>query len=75
MKIGQNFCLNDISEEVKVGHIGSKTRSLCQILDKPCVRSRGHSFSPILGQNICLGDFSDETENWSDQKIDHIVRC
>ena len=28
----------------KVGHVGSKTRSLGQILGKPCVDSRGHRF-------------------------------
>ena len=28
----------------KLGHVGSKTRSLGQILEKPCVHSRGHSF-------------------------------
>ena len=28
----------------KLGHLGSKTRSLGQILKKPCVHSRGHSF-------------------------------
>ena len=27
-----------------LGHVGSKTRSLGQILEKPCVHSRGHSF-------------------------------
>ena len=30
----------------KLGHVGSKTRSLGQILEKPCVHSRGHSFDP-----------------------------
>ena len=29
---------------MKLGHVGSKTRSLCQILGNPCVPSRGHSF-------------------------------
>ena len=28
----------------KLGHVGSKPRSLGQILEKPCVHSRGHSF-------------------------------
>ena len=28
----------------KLGHVGSKTRSLGQILEKPCVHSGGHSF-------------------------------
>ena len=27
-----------------MGHVGSKTRSLGQISEKPCVPSRGHSF-------------------------------
>ena len=28
----------------KLGHVGSKTRSLGQILEKPCEHSRRHSF-------------------------------
>ena len=28
----------------KLGHVGSKTRSLGQILGNPCVHSRRHSF-------------------------------
>ena len=28
----------------KLGHVGSKTRSLGQILEKPCEHSRGHNF-------------------------------
>ena len=47
----------------KFGHVESKTRSLGQILEKPCVRSRGHIISPILkklGQNVCLDKISDE---------------
>ena len=28
----------------KLGHVGSKTRSLGKIIEKPCVHSRGHSF-------------------------------
>ena len=50
---------------LKLGHVGSKTRSLGQILEKPCVRSRGHIFSPIvmkLGQNVCFDQISDEFE-------------
>ena len=27
-----------------LGHVGSKTRSPGQILEKPCVHSRGHRF-------------------------------
>ena len=30
----------------KLGHVGSKTRSLGQILEKPCVHSKRHRFGP-----------------------------
>ena len=30
---------------LKLGHVGSKTRSLGQILENPCVLSRGHSLN------------------------------
>ena len=30
--------------DLKLGHVGSKTRSLGQILEKPCVHSKRHSF-------------------------------
>ena len=39
--------------------------SLGQILEKRCVRSRGHIFSQLtmkLGQNVCLDEISDEFE-------------
>ena len=48
-----------------MGHVGSKTRSLCQISEKPCVRSRGHTFSPIimkLVQNVCLDEKINSSE-------------
>ena len=51
---------------LKMVHLRSKPRSLYQILEKPCVRSRGHIFSPIvmkLGQNVCLDKISDELKN------------
>ena len=44
----------------KLGHVGSKTRSLGQILEKLCVHSRRHSFDPkvmklcqIVNPHIC----------------------
>ena len=49
-----------------MGHVGSKTRSLSQFLEKPCVRSRSHILSLIimkLGQNVCLDKISGEFEN------------
>ena len=45
-----------------MGHIGSKTRSLGQKLENPCLHSRSHFFSMILmklGQNGCLNDILD----------------
>ena len=44
--------------ELYLGHLGSKTRSLGQlgqIIEKPCVDNRAHSFHPIVmkfGQNV-----------------------
>ena len=45
MKHGQNVCLDEILEDSENGHVGSKTRSLGQILEEPYVRCRGHIFS------------------------------
>ena len=62
MKLGQNICLDKISDEFKIGLAGSETRSLGQILEKPCVRSRGHIFNLILmklGQNVHLDKILD----------------
>ena len=36
------FSLIIPKSNLKLGHVGSKTRSLGQTLDKPCVHSRGH---------------------------------
>ena len=49
---------------LKLGQVGSKTRSLGQILQKPSVRSRGNIFCPIL-MNVFLNNISDEFENGS----------
>ena len=49
----------------KTGHVGSKNRSLGQILEKPCIPSRSHTFSQILmklGQNVCLDEISNKFE-------------
>ena len=61
MKLSQNVFLVKISEEFENGSCWSKTRSLGEILEKPCVRSRGHILSPIitnLYQNVCLDEIS-----------------
>ena len=65
MELGQNVCFDEISDESKKVHVGSKPRSLGHILEKPCVRFRGHSFSWIiikLSQNDCLDEILDEFE-------------
>ena len=53
---------------MEIDHVGSKTRSLGQILEKPYVCSRGHIFSLIimkLGQNVCYDKISDMLEKGS----------
>ena len=53
---------------MKMCHVGLKTRSLGQILGKPCVCSGGHIFSVVLiklGQNVCLDKISEELKNGS----------
>ena len=43
--------------DLNMGYVGLKTRSLGQIIEKPCNHSRGHIYSPIfmkLPQNDCL---------------------
>ena len=61
MKLGQNICLDETSDNFKIGSCGSKTRSLGEIF---------HIFSPILmklGQNVCLDKIMGEFENGSCQ--------
>ena len=53
---------------LKLGHVGSKTRSLGQILEKPCVHSRGHSFDlkfTKLYQNVNDHNIQVESETGS----------
>ena len=62
MKLGQNVCLDKLSEDLENGSCGiKKTTSLGQIVEAPCVRSRGHIFSPIIlkpDQNVCLDEIA-----------------
>ena len=50
--------------EFKMGHVGSKTRSLGQVLEKPCVLSRRHSFDPVF-MKLCQNDFLTLNEHFS----------
>ena len=59
MKRGQNVCLYEVSDGFENESCGSKTSSPGHILEKPCLRSKGHIFSQILmklGQNVCLDE-------------------
>ena len=50
------FVLMISRANLKMGHLGSKARSLGQIKGKPCQQSRGHIFEMIimnLAQNVC----------------------
>ena len=62
MKLGQNVCLDKLSEDFENGSCGiKKTTSLGQIVEAPCVRSIGHIFSPIVlkpDQNVCLDEIA-----------------
>ena len=68
MKLCQNILLEENSDEFGNGSCWSKTRSLGQVLEKPCVCSKGHIFRQIImkfGQNSCLDEVLDEYENGS----------
>ena len=70
MKLGQNDYLVKSHLSLKMGYVGSKARSLGQMLGKPCVRSRGHIFCQIimkLGQNFCL-----DLKSRTNTKIGHV---
>ena len=62
---------------LKMGHVRSKTRSLGQILEKPCVCSRDHIFSLIimkLDQNVFLDEISNVFENGSCRVKNQVTR-
>ena len=42
--------------EFKMDYVGSKTGSLGQFLEKPCVLSRRHSVDPVF-MKLCQNDF------------------
>ena len=68
LKLDQNVFLMKSGMRLRMCHVWSKTRPLGQIFEKPCVRSRGHIFSPItmkLGQSVGLDEISDKFENGS----------
>ena len=62
IKLAQNDHLDNISVKFEYGlTLGSKTRSVGQIMEKPCEHSRGHIFGPNffkLAQNDHLDNIS-----------------
>ena len=69
MKPGQDVYLNNISDKFQNGSCQVKNWSLDQILEKPCVRYKGHIFFSVLlkfGQNVCSG------VSWISENMGHI---
>ena len=57
------FILTKSGTSAKTGYVGSKTRSLGQILEKVCVCCKVHIFSSIImkrNKNVCLDKISDD---------------
>ena len=68
MKHGENVCLDKILNKFEKGSCRSKTRSLGQMLEKPCVHSRDQIFGLIfmkIGQSICIDEILSMFENGS----------
>ena len=56
-KLVRMFIMMKSRSSLILGHLGSKTRSVDQIIEKPCDLSRGHIFQRIfliIGQNVHL---------------------
>ena len=50
------FVLAKSGRSSKMVYVRSKTRSLGQMLEKPCVGSRGHIFSPMIMKMVRMFD-------------------
>ena len=78
MQLGENVYIDNISDEIENGNVGSKTRSLRLILGKKnCVWFRHHIVSLMLlklGQNVCLNVISNEFENRSCLVKNYVTR-
>ena len=62
------FTLMKSRSYLKLGHIGSESRSQGQILEKPCIHFGRNSFDPVLMnlcQNVCHGENKDKFESGS----------
>ena len=56
---------------MKLDHVGSKTRLPGQILEKPCVLSRGHSFDPKF-MELCQKVNPHKNISRSRSKLGHV---
>ena len=68
MNLFQKVGHHERKTSLKVGHIGSETRSLGQMIEKSCVHTRRHSFDPICMkhcQNVCHHEIADKFETGS----------
>ena len=76
MNICQNVCHHEEKTDLKVGHVGSETRSLGQILEKSCVLFSRHSSDPIC-MKLCLivwhHEMSDKIETGSSQVKKYVI--
>ena len=64
------FCYHEEKRDLKVGHVGSETRSLGKVLEKSFVLSCRLSFDPIcikLCQNVWHHEISDKIETGSSE--------
>ena len=53
------FALMKSGSGLNMGHVGSKTRSVGQMIEKPCEHNTGHIMHPIIMkicQNVCLDE-------------------
>ena len=58
----QNVCQHEKRTDLKVGHVGSETRSLDQTVDKSCALSSWHSFDPVC-MKLCQNVFYHKISN------------
>ena len=63
------FILIKSRPELKMGHVRSKSSSLGQFLEKPCVHSRGHSFDPVYTEFCRMFIF---IKSRPELKLDHV---
>ena len=71
------FALMKSRTGLKMGQVGSKTRSQGQIIKKPCVRPTGLIFGPMfikLAQNVCLNEILDKFEFGSFEAKKYVTR-